>query len=159
MEYGILDCHKLKNPLCRVCCVTMRMATTRIGFLRPARSGLGLRRSGHLWLLRESSFCFVACAFRLPCGWSTSQAQNLKHRYAETPLGRHHTARVLQQKTQQLGCLLFTVSGSTPTPWSGPFRDHGLNPPLSIDDPRNTGFSGSGVPIFGFGLADPTPKG
>ena len=22
----------------------------------------------------------------------------------------------------------FTVSGSTPTPWSGPFRDHGLRP-------------------------------
>ena len=26
------------------------------------------------------------------------------------------------------GGLKFTVSGSTPTPWSGPFRDHGLRP-------------------------------
>ena len=54
---------------------------------------------------------------------------------------------------------LFTVSGSTPTPWSGPFRDHGLNPPLSTENPKNKGFSGSGAPIFGFGLADPAPKG
>ena len=51
------------------------------------------------------------------------------------------------------------VSGSTPTPWSGPLRDHGLNPPLSTENPRNKGFSGSGAPIFGFGLADPRPRG
>ena len=50
-------------------------------------------------------------------------------------------------------------SGSTPTPWSGPFWDHGLNPPLSTENPRNKGFSGSGAPIFGFGLADPATKG
>ena len=37
--------------------------------------------------------------------------------------------------------------------------DHGLNPPLSTKNPRNKGFSGSGAPIFGFGLADPAPKG
>ena len=53
----------------------------------------------------------------------------------------------------------FRVSGSTPTPWSGPSRDHGLNPALSTENPRNKGFSGSGAPIFGFGLADPAPKG
>ena len=55
----------------------------------------------------------------------------------------------------------FTVSGSSPTPWSGPFRDHGhgLNPPLSTENPRNQGFSGSRAPLFGFGLADPAPKG
>ena len=32
-------------------------------------------------------------------------------------------------------------------------------PPLTIENPRNKGFSGSGAPIFGFGLADPAPKG
>ena len=37
--------------------------------------------------------------------------------------------------------------------------DHGLNPPLSTENPRNQGFSGFGAPIFGFGLADPAPKG
>ena len=36
---------------------------------------------------------------------------------------------------------------------------HGLNPHLSTENPRNNGFSGSGAPIFGFGLADPAPKG
>ena len=46
--------------------------------------------------------------------------------------------------------LLLTVSGSTPTPWSGPFRDHGLNPPPSRENPRNKGFSGSGAPILAF---------
>ena len=51
------------------------------------------------------------------------------------------------------------ISGSTPTPWSGPFQDHGLNPPLRTENPRNKGFSGSGAPIFGFGLADAAPKG
>ena len=38
-------------------------------------------------------------------------------------------------------------------------RDHGLNSPLSKENPRNKGFSGSGAPIFGFGHADPAPKG
>ena len=51
-----------------------------------------------------------------------------------------------------------TVSGSTPSPWSGPFRDHGLNSSLSTENPRNKGFSGSGAPIFECGLADPAPK-
>ena len=37
--------------------------------------------------------------------------------------------------------------------------DHGLHPPLSTENPRNKGFSGSEAPIFGFGLADPAPKG
>ena len=37
--------------------------------------------------------------------------------------------------------------------------DHGLNPPPSTENPRNKGFSGSGAPIFGFGLEDPAPKG
>ena len=37
--------------------------------------------------------------------------------------------------------------------------DHGLRPPLSTENPRNKGFSGSGAPIFGFGLADPATKG
>ena len=52
-----------------------------------------------------------------------------------------------------------TVSGSTSTPWSGPFRDHGLNLPLCIENPRNFGFRGPGAPIFGFGLADLARKG
>ena len=46
-----------------------------------------------------------------------------------------------------------TVSGSTPTPWSG---WHGPRPwsesPSEHRNPRNKGFSGSGAPIFGFGL-------
>ena len=62
-------------------------------------------------------------------------------------------------KKNQKSSLIITVSGSTPTPWSGPFRDHGLDPPLSTENPRNKGFSGSGAPIFGFGLADPALKG
>ena len=37
--------------------------------------------------------------------------------------------------------------------------DHGLRPPLSTEIPGNKGFSGSAVPIFGFGLADPATKG
>ena len=37
-------------------------------------------------------------------------------------------------------------------------RDHGLNPSLSSETPRIKGSSGSGVPIFAFGLADPAPK-
>ena len=37
--------------------------------------------------------------------------------------------------------------------------DHGLGPPLSTKNPEIKGFSGSGPPIFGFGLADPTTKG
>ena len=37
--------------------------------------------------------------------------------------------------------------------------DHGLGPPLSTENPRNKGFSGSGAPIFGFGLADRATKG
>ena len=40
-----------------------------------------------------------------------------------------------------------------------PSENHGLNPPLSTEDPRNKGFSGAGAPIFGFGHADPAPKG
>ena len=40
-----------------------------------------------------------------------------------------------------------------------PFRDHGLRPPLSTENPTNKGFSGSGAPILGFGLADPATKG
>ena len=47
----------------------------------------------------------------------------------------------------------------TPTPWSGHFRDHGLNPPLSAANPMSKGFSVSGAPFFGFGLASPAPKG
>ena len=72
---------------------------------------------------------------------------------------------VLSQSTTPFACtLVLTVSGSTPTPWSGPFRDHGLRPwsrkpPLSTENPRIKGFSGSGAPIFGFGLADPRPRG
>ena len=54
---------------------------------------------------------------------------------------------------------ILTVFGSTPTPWSGPFRDHGLRLPLSTENPRNKGLSGSAAPIFGFGLADLSPKG
>ena len=46
---------------------------------------------------------------------------------------------------------LLTVSGSTPTPWSGPFRDHGPRPwsHTPSDNPRNKGVSGPGATIFG----------
>ena len=37
--------------------------------------------------------------------------------------------------------------------------DHGLNPALSTVKPMQEGFSVSGAPSFGFGLADPAPKG
>ena len=37
--------------------------------------------------------------------------------------------------------------------------DHGLNHPLSTENPRNKGFSGYGAPICGFGLADPKGVG
>ena len=37
--------------------------------------------------------------------------------------------------------------------------DHGLEPLLGTENPTNKGFSGSGAPIFGFGLGDPAPKG
>ena len=37
--------------------------------------------------------------------------------------------------------------------------DHGLNPPLSTENPWTKGFSGSEAPIFGFGIADPHPRG
>ena len=37
--------------------------------------------------------------------------------------------------------------------------DHGLNPPLSAANPMHKGFSVSGAPFFGFGLADPAPRG
>ena len=43
-----------------------------------------------------------------------------------------------------------------PRPWSETMVS---NPPLSTESPRNKGFSGSGAPSFGFGLADPAPKG
>ena len=36
---------------------------------------------------------------------------------------------------------------------------HGLNPPLSTENPKNDGFSRFGATIFGFGLSDPAPKG
>ena len=39
------------------------------------------------------------------------------------------------------------------------WRDHGLNAPLSAVSPMNKGFSVSGAPFFGFGLADPAPEG
>ena len=37
--------------------------------------------------------------------------------------------------------------------------DHGLNPPLSTENPRNEGFSGSGAPIFGLVSRTPHPRG
>ena len=43
-----------------------------------------------------------------------------------------------------------------PRPWSETMVSI---PPLSTENPRNKGFSGSGAPIFGFGLADPRAKG
>ena len=39
--------------------------------------------------------------------------------------------------------LNFTVSESTPTPWSGPFRDHGPRPVSQAPRPR-----GRGRPLF-----------
>ena len=43
-----------------------------------------------------------------------------------------------------------------PRPWSETMVSEAL---LSTENPRNKGFSGSGAPIFGFGLADPAHKG
>ena len=37
--------------------------------------------------------------------------------------------------------------------------DHGLNPALNTVNPMHEGLSVSGAPLFGFGLADPAPKG
>ena len=62
---------------------------------------------------------------------------------------RHAVYQCLQKLRHFFDTLAATVSGSTPTPWSGPFRDHVLNPPLSTENPTNTRvFSGSGAPIF-----------
>ena len=51
------------------------------------------------------------------------------------------------------------VSGSTPTPWSGPVRDRGLNPPPSTESPRNKGFSGSGAHFLDLVSQTPRPRG
>ena len=42
----------------------------------------------------------------------------------------------------------FTVSGSTPTPWSGPFRDHGLRPWSPQKTLEIKGFLGLERPIL-----------
>ena len=44
-------------------------------------------------------------------------------------------------------------------PWPETMVSTTLKPSLSTENPRNKGLSGSGAPIFGFGLADPAPKG
>ena len=51
------------------------MAAARIGFSCPANCGLGLKRSGHLLLLRESSLCIVSCGFRLQRSASSKPTQ------------------------------------------------------------------------------------
>ena len=63
-----------------------------------------------------------------------------------------------------VGVLQITVSGSTPTPWSGPFRDHGLRPwsqspsehrkPLEIK-----GFLGLERPFLDLVSQTPRPRG
>ena len=57
----------------------------------------------------------------------------------------------------------FTVSGSTPTSWSGPFWDHCLRPwsqsPLSTENARKRVFSGSGAPNFYLVSQTPRPRG
>ena len=53
--------------------------------------------------------------------------------------------------------LRMKVSGSTPTPWSGPFRDHGLNPPPSAENPRNK--RGLERPFLDLVSQTPRPRG
>ena len=61
-------------------------------------------------------------------------------------------------KLQQTWIYHYPMVWPLPRPWSGPFRDHGLNPPLSAVCPMQKGFFVSGAPFLGFGLADPAPK-
>ena len=46
-----------------------------------------------------------------------------------------------------------------PYPMVWPLTRPWSQSPSKHRNPRNKGFSGSGAPIFGFGLADPMPKG
>ena len=69
------------------------------------------------------------------------------------------------------GCLVFdqtkplvTVSGSAPTPWSGPFRDHGLRPwSQSPSEHRKTleikGYLGLERPFLDLVSQTPRPRG
>ena len=57
-------------------------------------------------------------------------------------------------------CARLTISGSTPTPWSGPFRDHGLNPPPSNRKPLEIkGFLGLERPFLDLVSQTPRPRG
>ena len=49
--------------------------------------------------------------------------------------------------------------GSTPTPWSGPFRDHGLDPPLSTVNPMHEGVPVSAAPFLDLVSQTPRPRG
>ena len=54
---------------------------------------------------------------------------------------------------------VFANSGSTPIPWSGPLREHGLNPPLGTANPMHEGFSVSGAPFLDLVLQINRPRG
>ena len=55
--------------------------------------------------------------------------------------------------------LVSTVSGSTPTPRSGSFREHRLNPPPSTENPRNKRFLGLDRPFLDLVSQTPRPRG
>ena len=48
--------------------------------------------------------------------------------FSDRPLRREPQSRKFPWRKSISPTTLHTVSGSTPTPWSGPFRDHGLRP-------------------------------
>ena len=78
-----------------------------------------------------------------------------------------HAGAASQSFSQEGPCDLLFLGSQSPdlppphrlAPSETMVSDHGLGPPLSTEKPRNKGFSGSGAPIFGFGLADPATKG
>ena len=57
-----------------------------------------------------------------------------------------------RQVPQQIGIYPYPMVWPLPRPWSETMV------PLSVANPINRGFSVSGAPFFGLGLADPAPK-
>ena len=67
----------------------------------------------------------------------------------------HHVVRNRDKKLciQQAALMFFEVSFRSGEPL------YCKSETDLMENPTNKGFSGSGAPIFGFGLADPAPKG